>query len=996
MKRVQSIVLLVTIVASVRAFGASVWVKSSADAWAKWSDESAWYADQTLTTPLGRLPGSGDTLAGTSYLDLEGQAVQLAALGSASEVHVAKGTLRAGYGNSYYGGQISAFTVHDGAVLDLSLSGWIGYQQAAEGKNLWTVKSGGKLSVHSDTRVDIENLKVVVEVGGEYTFECPPTLVMSANRGTNSHKIECYGKVNLPKGVVYTGSEWGLGTPIFNLYDGGCVTVGGDIDQRSFAHMQWTLYGGTVRFTRPVNIVVDKAEIAANAEVVFEVDEGVVQDPNYFTVSSGDLVSKTGFGYIATPTNNASAWTVAEGGVAIVDPGEFVLPDELTMARGTKVALGAHGITLNSFARDEVGFAVVEGVFGLDDTVVTCEDPVLLNRIVGDVNISGSLPEEMALTAMGNKAVLTESGDAVFFVDGNWSEPANWRDGIQPKAGDKVVIAAKCTLDLDAMPSVSGIAIQKQASLAIVHDMALPPVGIAGFGTLKIGDGVTAVTVSMPTIPSGRVARTTQGEFAGLGVVEIASEAKVTVPNNAKFKNIELHVKGEIACLTNDGSLYFGYAEAGETSYFGMEVDGGKIVVNVADKGALNYHFAHPAVGGRVIVPKRILIKDATLTSLASKAHRFYFGTGSEALGQGNPADESVEVVVDNTEFYITGATSRSQRDRIWIGGGVKVSLIGGACIKGHRYALNNHGYMDNFPSIVDRGQLIVVGPSSVLLGDAYENAEGLLLNPSEEDFESVIVSNAIWQVFATSVNQKRAKVCFRGEAPTLKTFATAWYGKASSPLRGVKTFDIGDGTIVHVDSFSGDYGGAVGQKMLAENAKIAGGGSLCVDGNANLWMYGKNNTCTGTLSVASTSSREIVMYDGANWAGIVEGYNVTLKSSTTGGYTTNSFGGLHLSENANFTLNVGSDNFGDKLILGAQGFSGDGKLMIRCADNPMAATRPVLSVLKTANTLPNIVILDGEGKVCRGCRPVLVDDPADSTRQNLFLRRVGLIICIF
>lgn len=188
MKRVQSIVLLVTIVASVRAFGVSVWVKSSADAWARWSDASVWYADQALTMPLGRVPGSGDTLAGTSYLDLEGQAVQLAALGSASEVHVAKGTLRAGYGNSYYGGQISAFTVHDGAVLDLSLSGWIGYQQAAEGKNLWTVKSGGKLSVHSDTRVDIENLKVVVEVGGEYTFECPPTLVMSANRGTNSHK----------------------------------------------------------------------------------------------------------------------------------------------------------------------------------------------------------------------------------------------------------------------------------------------------------------------------------------------------------------------------------------------------------------------------------------------------------------------------------------------------------------------------------------------------------------------------------------------------------------------------------------------------------------------------------------------------------------------------------------------------------------------------------------------------------------------------------------
>lgn len=996
MKRVQSIVLLVTIVASVRAFGVSVWVKSSADAWARWSDASVWYADQALTMPLGRVPGSGDSLGGLvdSYVDLEGGEHSIG-LSNGARLYVTNGVLNATFSSS-----TSRLFVYDGMAVNLLLSNIIGSQQTAEGANTWTVYNGGKLKAYSSAtpQMWIENVKVVVEAGGEYVCDFASNLQSSCNRYSNQYRIEDSGFVSFPNGIHYSGNRYGFGTSIWNVNDGGVACFGGDIDQNNNAKLQWTVRdGGGLRFTNAARFVVDKAEFEANAAATVDVDAGIVQDMVAWKVNAGAAITKVGLGsVIVTNKADAAAWTIAEGGVAIVEGGTLSLPEGLTMNEGTRVVLATHGISVDAFDRMGVSFAVAEGVFGLDDTVVTCEDPVLLNRIVGDVNALGSLPEGTVLTAMGNKAVLTESGDAVFFVDGNWSEPANWRDGIQPKAGDKVVIAAKCTLDLDAMPSVSGIAIQKQASLAIVHDMALPPVGIAGFGTLKIGDGVTAVTVSMPTIPSGRVARTTQGEFAGLGVVEIASEAKVTVPNNAKFKNIELHVKGEIACLTNDGSLYFGYAEAGETSYFGMEVDGGKIVVNVADKGALNYHFAHPAVGGRVIVPNRILIKDATLTSVASKVHRFYFGTGSEALGQGNPADEPVEVVVDNTEFYITGATTRSQRDRIWIGGGVKVSLIGGACIKGHRYALNNHGYMDNFPSIVDRGQLIVVGPSSVLLGDACENAEGLLLNPSEEDFESVIVSNAIWQVFATSVNQKRAKVCFRGEAPTLKTFATAWYGKASSPLRGVKTFDIGDGTIVHVDSFSGDYGGAVGQKMLAENAKIAGGGSLCVDGNANLWMYGKNNTCTGTLSVAPTSSREIVMYDGANWAGIVEGYNVTLKSSTTGGYTTNSFGGLHLSENANFTLNVGSDNFGDKLILGAQGFSGDGKLMIRCADNPMAVTRPVLSVLKTANTLPNIVILDGEGKVCRGCRPVLVDDPADSTRQNLFLRRVGFIICIF
>ena len=199
MKRVQSIVLLVTIVASVRAFGASVWVKSSADAWARWSDASVWYADQALTMPLGRVPGSGDSLGGLvdSYVDLEGGEHSIG-LSNGARLYVTNGVL-----NTTFSSSTSRLFVYDGMAVNLLLSNVIGSQQTAEGANTWTVYNGGKLKAYSSAtpKMWIENVKVVVEAGGEYVCDFASNLQSSCNRYSNQYRIEDSGFVSFPNGI---------------------------------------------------------------------------------------------------------------------------------------------------------------------------------------------------------------------------------------------------------------------------------------------------------------------------------------------------------------------------------------------------------------------------------------------------------------------------------------------------------------------------------------------------------------------------------------------------------------------------------------------------------------------------------------------------------------------------------------------------------------------------------------------------------------------------
>lgn len=127
---------------------------------------------------------------------------------------------------------------------------------------------------------------------------------------------------------------------------------------------------------------------------------------------------------------------------------------------------------------------------------------------------------------------------------------------------------------------------------------------------------------------------------------------------------------------------------------------------------------------------------------------------------------------------------------------------------------------------------------------------------------------------------------------------------------------------------------------------------------------------------------------DAANWAGTVraEGNMALVNIADSTAYATAAFGQLDLQ--GDFPLRVGADG-SDRLILGAGGFTGAGKLVVTGKDGYdfKAARKAVLiaSVLKTAARLP---ACDADGWGLR-----LKDDPGDATRLNVWVSQTGLLI---
>jgi len=771
------------------------------------------------------------------------------------------------------------------------------------------------------------------------------------------------------------------------------VNIGGDINQNECASIKWTINGGTMHFTKASRFIVDKAEFAKKAAITVDVDAGVVQNLNRFDVKSGVAVNKIGLGAIVAPTNLPSAWTVAEGGLAFVESGAVAVPAGLTMAEGAQIVLATHGLSVATPAPEGVTFAVAPNVFGKGEIVVSCEDETLLAKVVSDINASGTLPSGLVVKAQGTQAVVAEVSEYSFVRPGYWSDAANWKNGLMPPAGKKAEIAADCTLDSAEIAMPSDISVLDGASLTVAVGIALPAIEVYGRGALVVGDGTGAVCASLANGFVSHIARDAQGVYQRMSELTIAANATLMVPDATKFKDVALTVYGTLGTDVDKGDLWLGYAAAGETTYFGLVVDGGSILMtNDVEKASLNYHFAHPALGGRVIVPKPMRISHATFTQAQDGETRFKFGTDTTSLNQGNPADEAVDIYVDNTDLCLMGYRDIAVMERLWVGGGVRLFLGENARMVSGQVLKDDRSWQGHYPVVVDCGQVIVGEGGSILMHNAQNTGRGLYLDPSVADFQSVIVSNGTLQIFGTpklDVDKRKAVIAVVGDGEsTLKTYDTAWWGVRASPLRGVKALDIAAGSVVRIDSMHGDYSDTGDNAMLMDaGAVISGGGSMCVKGIANLWMYGKDNTCTGTLSVSADSpTRKIVMYDGANWAGTVEGRNVELKNSVEGNFATNSFGGLHLGADANFALNFGAGNVGDKLVLGDGGFTGDGVLTFKCAERPASVKCAVASVLKTANALPKVAVCDAAGNVLRGFQLKLVDDPADATRQDVQL----------
>ena len=176
----------------------------------------------------------------------------------------------------------------------------------------------------------------------------------------------------------------------------------------------------------------------------------------------------------------------------------------------------------------------------------------------------------------------------------------------------------------------------------------------------------------------------------------------------------------------------------------------------------------------------------------------------------------------------------------------------------------------------------------------------------------------------------------------------------------------------------------------------ITGGGSILVS-NANANVFGivvqsGSNTATGTASVvpptgAGIGATTLYFADGANWAGTVVATNGLVKLVKDFASATNSaavpapvevsFGGIEMQDD--LTLHLWQDGTCDCINIGANGWTGSGKLDFEYVDFAEAGSQKWKIATQPANTTLPVVK--------KGCFALTTEASATEGQVNVYLK---------
>lgn len=355
---------------------------------------------------------------------------------------------------------------------------------------------------------------------------------------------------------------------------------------------------------------------------------------------------------------------------------------------------------------------------------------------------------------------------------------------------------------------------------------------------------------------------TTASALPEYAALTVESGAKLTIPGGAQFKNIAISLNGELV-LTGSASVCFGYAAAGQTSTFAMQVNGGKI--SLPASGTIQ--IACPAATGKVNVLGTITITNLTYATEAniwqigvnnptnapfsvdfvgtkmnlapSESHKFS-GAAAVAFGANaclyRPRPENAQN--ETTSLVVENAASISLRD----GGYVQLPVAGNG--SGSRVTFN--------PDLATT--VLTVGPGSWFSPRRqFGNGKG-----------QAVFSNAIWEYGVPG-----------------------WWSENNDkafPFNGLSSVEIPAGKALRIQRNFYNWGSNQQEGTSPGNVAIApvpvtGGGSIVFDNadasknkgyKANFYFIGGTNTATGTLSCETGRGATFYLNDGARWAGTV------------------------------------------------------------------------------------------------------------------------------
>ena len=483
--------------------------------------------------------------------------------------------------------------------------------------------------------------------------------------------------------------------------------------------------------------------------------------------------------------------------------------------------------------------------------------------------------------------------DYVFEFDGvaDFCTAAGWATGSVPTNQDVKVSGATTVAtitDAAAFPEFASIAVRNGATLKVLAGVTLPPLTIDATSKVIFGDGTAVVSAvldaTLTTICS------TSGENVALPVVEIATNATLTVAAGMKFKNVDFRLYGTVTKVGTDTvAPTFGYAENGETSYLAFTADGGTFDfhANNNDREYGAVRIVRPASGGTVIPVGTITLRNAVRNVTG------WADFGNWEFGVNNPTSVPFEVLVDSTHIDVSGDFCAS--------GAAHLTLVNGSFIRRNNSCLGHW-----FPMAIQYSATITVGEGCYIDFTANDGQFGI-------DSQLAVDTVTVRDGGAYTVSQNSSgwglgvfvsdggvlgvtKKSTRDHTDLLRGFGSA---RLDGDLF-IQSINVGTG----LNNWD--------RHVTMANIPFAGTGDVTITNGVpeypfTVTMVNGANTAIGSIKVDKVdgdAETALFFADGANWAGTVVAGNVSLTNTTDGAAAANvDFGTLDLA--ANFPVRV-------------------------------------------------------------------------------------------
>jgi len=759
----------------------------------------------------------------------------------------------------------------------------------------------------------------ILEIGGDVmfrkaTFNIYPggrfvygnnarALNANANTDWNVHN---YGTLDWPNGFRRYNSTWSF-RPYIRQYAGAKWILGDVLTTSQNIYIRIELYGGTIMATNNVTFqLLDPnggatyangkafAKFMPDADVTIEVAENMTMDmarndSRYaaFVYEPGEngtnytKITRTGAGTLllsdvpysldlqgGTTTFSANTRT-AMGSLKVGAGQSFTIANadttiEMLEDNADTITIAQPGLSIGACAAD----ATLSGTFAFNtqafvegDTIVTTPDATLRAKIKADA--------ETAFAASG--AAIFENGDALlvgaptFIFDSttvtDLNDPSGWQSGL-PASGCDVIVAGagvNALVSADLTNVWNSITVQDGASVRIVAaGLSLPAIVLRGDVSL---------TVAADLAPASLM---TYVEGAAFPTLTVTDGATLTVSAGQRFSNVHL-VLCESATLTEsgDGPLVFGYAAAGETTYFAMHATNATITAlnSAKTENASRIDFASPASGGTVVVVDDIVLKGCTIT---------YNSKDGFAFGYNNPTAQAFKVIADGTELDF-GATT-------YVAGGANLVMTNGSVLCRKRHSEGDTGDSRYNLRIENAGLLTLVASGELRTGVTSVNGDttngAVYVTPEGVGSIGIEVLEGGIGCWYKGNGQNKGAIRFAdGYMDCFKGYWWGW-GNRAHIFNYMVGIDVPNGktmTFRGVSDKMNSNDSRYNLTMMLE-APFTGGGDIFVTNtwNGKLLMpvvTSGANMCTGrieALECKGTALARVCFQNGANWAGTV------------------------------------------------------------------------------------------------------------------------------